>query len=202
MGLTSEQVHWLYGGVLVVFAILALLRRRAVLRSRWPDFLIGIALFVVGVALILDPLLHGSAVPGNYGMETAQHLALGLLLVLASGLELYRTATRRRAFVWRLPLVFALVAAALLFALHAQHDAEAPMLLLVTQHRVIAATLFVLALAVLIAPAEADRERSLASSLLMLLLGLEFLIYTEGRSPFGVPDEAHAMHAGPAHETH
>lgn len=202
MGLTSEQVHWLYGGALLVFAILALLRSRGTLAGRWPDFLIGIALFVVGVGLILDPLLHGGAAPANYGMETAQHLALGLLLVLASALELYRIATRRRAFAWRLPLVFALVAATLLFALHAQHDAEAPMLLLVTQHRVIAATLFVLALAVLIAPAEADRRHDPAIPLLMLLLGLEFLIYTEGRSLFGVTQANPIAAPEPTHDIH
>ncbi len=202
MGLTSEQVHWLYGGALVVFALLALLRARDLLAGRWPDFLISIALLVVGAALILDPLVHGDAVPGNYGSETAQHLALGLLFVLAASLELYRTATRRRAFAWRLPLVFALAVAALMFALHAQHDAEAPMLLPVAQHRMIAATLLVLALAVLIAPAEADRERSQAVPLLMLVLGIQFLVYTEGRSLFGVPGEAHAEQAGAAHQMH
>ena len=175
--------------------ILLLLRGYDVLRGRWPDFVTPAALLAFGVALIFDPLIHGSAAPANYGAETAQHLTLGLLLVGTAALELYRVARQRETWLWRLPQAAALVVAAFVFLVHAQHDSAASMLLLVTQHRIIGATLLVLTLSVLL-PRTGTAAGSAGSAvpLLTLLLGLELLIYTEGTSLFGVPAE------GPGHE--
>lgn len=189
--MTSEQVHWLYGALLAAFSVPMLLHVRGIITSRWPEFTIGAALLLFGLGLIFDPFLHGSAGPSDYAAETAQHLTLGIVLLLGSGFELFRTATRRHTFLWRAPLVLALLAASLTFLVHAQHEAGVSMLLLVTQHRFIAATLLVLAAAVLLGPGGDASARGVALPLLTLLLGLELLVYTEGNSPFGVPAETH-----------
>lgn len=199
MGLTSEQVHWLYGAALGVFAVLMLLHAKGTVTRRWPEFLIGGALLVFGIGLIVDPYLHGAAAPGNYAEETAQHLTLGLVLVLGSAFELYRAARGYETRAWRLPIVLALLAAAATFILHAQHDANVSMLLLVTQHRFIAATLFVLAFAVLLAPVGNARAQGVAAPLLTLLLGLELLLYTEGDSWLGVPTDSHHSESSASH---
>ena len=191
MGLTSEQVHWLYGALLAAFSMPMLLHARGIVKARWPEFIIGAGLLLLGLGLIFDPFLHGAAGPGDYAAETAQHLALGIVLLLGSGFELFRAATRRQSFLWRVPLVLALLAASLTFLVHAQHEAGVSMLLLVTQHRFIAVTLLVLAAAVLLVPVGDARARGISLPLLTLLLGLELLVYTEGDSLFGVPAGTH-----------
>lgn len=198
--MTSEQVHWVFGAALVALGLLLLLRGYGVVRGRWPDFLVPTALLAFGIALIFDPLIHGSAAPANYAAETAQHLMLGLLLVATAALELYRAAKQRDTWLWRLPLAGALVVTAFVFLAHAQHDAAAPMLLLVTQHRIIGATLLVLALSVLLPrPRSGAGGAGSAMPLLTLLLGLELLIYTEGTSIFGAPAEG-AGHDAAQHQ--
>jgi hypothetical protein len=199
MGMTSEQVHWLYGALLAGFSVPMLLHARGIVKARWPEFTIGMGLLLFGLGLIFDPFLHGGAGPGDYAAETAQHLTLGIVLLLGSGFELFRAATRRQTFLWRAPLVLALLAASLTFLVHAQHEAGVSMLLLVTQHRFIAATLLVLASAVLLAPVGDARARGVAIPLLTLLLGLELLVYTEGDSPFGVPMETHQQAGAGGH---
>ena len=187
MGLTSEQVHWIFGAALVTGALLLLLRASGRLAGRWVDFVVPGLLGLFGVELLLDPLVHGTAGPGNYAKETAQHFALGGVLIAASVAEFVRIIRRREGPIWRVPLVAALLVAAGVFLFHAQHDANVPMLLLMTQHRVIGATLMVAALAVILAPSEegADPKRSQAFALVILILGAQFLIYTEGNSIMG-----------------
>lgn len=191
MDLTSEQVHWLYGAALSAFGLLLVLHVQGRIGGRWPEFAYGGALLVAGAELVADRWLHGtgSSSPAGAGSESAQHLALGIGLVLCAAGEIGRAATRRTGRPWRAPLAVALAAAGLTFLLHAQHAAAVPMLMLVVQHRFIAATLFVLAAGVLLAPAGSVRQQGLAVPLLALLLGLQFLAYSEGNSPFGVPAE-------------
>ena len=66
-------------------------------------------------------------------------------------------------------------------------EMHASILLLLTQHRMMAATLAAAALAVLFgAPDESgDDRRPLAFPLLILVFGAQLLIYTEGSSLFG-----------------
>lgn len=196
--LTSEQVHWIFGAALVAGAALLLLRAAGRIQGRWVDFVVPTLLLSFGIELLLDPLVHGTAAPENYSQETAQHFGLGGLLIAAAGAELVRAFRRQDSFAWRLPLVIALLVSAGVFLFHAQHDADVPMLLLMTQHRVIGATLAVAALTALLAsPNEPDgARRPLAFPLLILVLGLEFLIYTEGNSLFGSPSGEASSHVG------
>jgi len=103
----------------------------------------------------------------------------------AEGTRIWRGAT---GLAWRLPLAAALAIAAAAFWFHAQHDSSAPMILLITQHRMIAATLAVSAVAALADPFDAGKRRQPpALAYLALLLALQLLIYTEGGSLFGTP---------------
>lgn len=196
MGLTSEQVHWLFGAVLIATTLVLILRDVGRIRSRWVDHLVPALLGVFGAEMLLDPLVHGDAAPANYTAETAQHFTLGLLLLGAAAAELIRTWRGGEGFAWRLPLAAALAIAAGSFWFHAQHDSNVSMILLVTQHRMIAATLAVSALAALIGfSGPRDTRRPPALGFLMLLLGAQLLIYTEGSSLFGGAGSA-PMHAG------
>lgn len=197
MNLTSEQVHWIFGAVLIAATVLLILRDVGRLRGRWVDYLLPGLLGAFGVEMLIDPLIHGDAAPTNYVAETAQHFGLGLLLLGAAVAELIRTYRRAQGRVWRLPLTAALAIAAATFWFHAQHDAAAPMILLVTQHRMIAATLAVSAIAMLFeAQGPRERRQPPAVAYLMLLLGAQLLIYTEGRSLFGTPAQGaeHGKH--------
>lgn len=181
-------MHWIFGAALIVTAVLLLLRVRAILKGGWTDYIVPSALAIFGIEFALDPLVHGEAVPQNYAAEMSQHLLISVVLVLASAAEFLRLAQSRRSFAWRLPLVTALAVTAGIFMLHAQHDAPAGMLLLMTQHRMIGSTLAVTALAALLdaMPAtEQDEVRSTALPLLILVLGVQLLFYTEGSNLFG-----------------
>lgn len=192
MGLTSEQVHWILGAVLIGVTSLLILRDLGWLRGRWLDYLLPALLAAFGLEMLLDPLVHGDAAPANYGKETAQHLMVGLLLAAAAGAELLRTRRRGEGLLWRLPLAGALAIAAGVFFFHAQHDSNAQMILLMTQHRMIGATLAVAALAALIEFTGGRRSsRSPALAYLMLLLGAQLLIYTEGNSIIPGMEAAH-----------
>lgn len=198
MNLTSEQVHWIFGAVLIATTTLLVLRDVGRLRGRWVDYFLPGLLGAFGLEMLVDPLVHGDAAPGNYGAETAQHFGLGLLLIGAAAAELVRTYRQARGFLWRLPLACALAIAAATFWFHAQHDSAAPMILLVTQHRMIAATLAVSAVAVLIGFAGSKETRQPpAIAFLMIVLGAQLLIYTEGNSLFGAAagPTAHGGHS-------
>ena len=196
MNLTSEQVHWIFGAVLLVVTALLILRDIGKIRLRWVDYLVPALLAAFGIEMLLDPLVHGAAAPANYAAETAEHFALGLLLIGAAAAEFVRTWRRGEGFLWRLPLAAAAAIAAVSFWGHAQHDSSAPMILLVTQHRMIAVTLAVAALAALIGFPEGRQARQPpAFAFLMILLGLQLLVYTEGGSLFGTPWTTQ-MHAG------
>lgn len=185
MNMTSEQVHWLFGAGLVAVSLAMLLHAEGFIKSRWPQFLVAGALLVFGLALIFDTFLHGTAAPQDYGAETAQHIGLGALLLLASGVEFFRMAKRRNGLIWRLPIILILLAASAAFFTHAQHSADVPMLVLVAQHRFIGATLLVMAVGALLSSDRKEGAPSAAPGLLTLLLGLELLLYTEGRSLLG-----------------
>jgi hypothetical protein len=182
MSLTSEQVHWLFGLLLVVTAILLILRSLGFLNGRWPDYIIPLALAVFGIELAIDPLVHGEALPANYAGEMAQHFVISGVLLAASIAELLRVAKRGRTLWWRLPLAIALALTAGILWLHTQHDMGPPTLLLTTQHRMIGTTIAAAALAVLFTAVRdnaEDDDKSIALPLLILALGVQLLAYTE-----------------------
>ena len=199
MNLTSEQVHWIFGGVLLAVTAVLILRDTGRIRARCLDYLVPGLLLAFGIEMLFDPLVHGTSAPANYSAETAQHFALGLLLIGAAAAEFARTWRRGEGFLWRLPLAAAAAIAAVAFWAHAQHDSSAPMILLVTQHRMIAVTLAVSAVAALFGfPEGRESRQPPALAFLMILLGLQLLVYTEGGSIFGTPWAAPMQHGARA----
>lgn len=193
MGLTSEQVHWILGGGLIPLALVLVLQEREIIRARWPRHLLGAALMVGGLAFVFDPLLHGSAAPENYEAETAQHAVQGGVLLAVGLIELLRGTSRLRARWWGLFLPVGLVAMGVTFLLHAQHAAAGPPILLVQQHRIIGATFLVAAATRGLSELGGERGRplSVAWLVVLLLLGVEFALYTEGGAPNGTGHGGH-----------
>lgn len=185
MKLTSEQVHWVFGAVLSVLPIPLILNELVVIDGRWPSFIVPIALFAIGLALILDPLIHGRAAPTEYAHETVQHLVLGAMALAVGGVETARALGGLESSAWALALPLGLVIAGLLFFFHAQHQAGVPVLLLVIQHRIMGVILTVAG--VTKAVAEMSQAPALRAGwlLLVLVLGLQLLLYTEGGSLLG-----------------
>lgn len=77
--------------MLIATTLVLILRDVGKIRARWVDYLVPALLAAFGLEMLLDPLVHGDAAPANYAAETAQHFMLGLLLIGASGAELFRT---------------------------------------------------------------------------------------------------------------
>lgn len=187
MGLTSEQVHWILGGALIPLAFVLLLHDREVIRGRWPTRLLGLGLIIGGFAFIFDPFLHGSAAPKDYGAETAQHAVQGGVLLAIGAVDLLRSFGRLRATVFALVVPAGLVAMGVTFLLHAQHAAAGPAILLTQQHRIVGSTFVVAAAAKALADVGGARTRPFATTWLvvLMLLGIEFALYTEGGGSAG-----------------
>lgn len=181
MKLTSEQVHH-YGGAAFVFvSLLLLLFELGLVQWPWLPYLLPLLLVGYGVESFLDTWIHGSAAPAHYGPETAQHLFQGSAVTVAGIVEILILVGVLEHPLWGLFLPAALVVIGAIFFFHAQHDAAAPGLLLVIQHRIFAVTLFVAAAAKAYALIPGNGTAMAAAWLLPLLLfGLEMLIYTEG----------------------
>lgn len=69
MGLTSEHVHWIIGGLVTAFTVVLILHQTGLLRARPLRYLLGGGVTALGVQVLLDPFVHrarrgpGSAVP-------------------------------------------------------------------------------------------------------------------------------------------
>jgi heme A synthase len=184
----------LIGGLVAVLALLLLWAETRGERPRWARFLIPAFLLLSGLQAVFDPLLHGEAGPGGYELETAQHLVIGLVLLGIGSIEGLRAVGRLQhtVFAWALPAGIAYVGISLL--LHAQRDADVPMILLVAQHRVHGATLLVAAVALALAALNrsASNPFRTAAFTALLLFGLEFMLYTEGSLLSGEPPAGHS----------
>jgi hypothetical protein len=196
MNLTSEQVHWIVGGWISIIALLLILNETGVLATRWVRWLLPIGMLAVGIELIFDPLLHGAAAPGGYEHETAQHFMLGAGLIAVGAIEGLREKEILRRRFWSMVLPTGLVATGAVFLFHAQHEASVPMVVLIAQHRVIGATLWLAGLAKALAEIKSQKTRPFAVVWLVLLLlfGFELLLYTEGGSLFGESFVEHSGH--------
>jgi hypothetical protein len=197
VGLTSEQVHWLGGAYFVLVALALITHAVAPTRLRWAPWLLPALLVGYAAESVLDPLVHGRAIPWNYVAETAQHLVQGAAMLMAGVVEWARLRGRLRGVGWGLATPVALLVLAVVFLLHAQHDAAAPPAVLMVQHRAFAATLGVAALA-RAAAALAPGAVALRAGWLFPLLafGLQMLAYTEraprhDMGPSSAPAPAH-----------
>jgi ketosteroid isomerase-like protein/uncharacterized membrane protein HdeD (DUF308 family) len=202
MQLTSEEVHWLIGGAIVVASGVALLHESGMSKQGWLRFAIPLLLIVAALMLAFDPLLHGTAAPQNYAQETGQHLLMGIAFLFVAAVETLRALGRLAARGWGLVLPAGLVFAGIMFLRHAQHDTDVPMIVLMAQHRVHGATLLLAGLILAAAEFAVSRRQLLrtAALSLALLFGVQMLLYTEGRFLFGSPSPdhlAHAIHAAP-----
>lgn len=187
MGLTSEQVHWIFGFVLFSTGSFILAYNFRLVSAVWLRYLLPVVLTILSVELLLDPLLHGDAAPDSYGAETAQHTALGIMLLVVSMIEYARMWGKLSHLIWAMILPAGMVIAGTVFILHAQHDANVPMILLMTQHRIIGVTMITLGLVKALGEFPKDWAKAfhLTWPLLLIILGTQFLLYTEGQTLFG-----------------
>lgn len=63
MALSSEQVHWLLGGLVTLVAAALLLRATGLVEAGWLRFILPAALLLLGAETFLDPLIHGGKSP-------------------------------------------------------------------------------------------------------------------------------------------
>jgi hypothetical protein len=179
MELSSIAAHRLGGAAAVAVALLL------AVRPRWGSIVIGLALLTWGLRGMTHPLPAGEEMTAMH--EGRQHVLIGIAAAAVGVVELLRAAGRLRhaAFGFTLPAGLVLLGA--LFYAHAQHGDMMAAPFLMAQHRVIGATLALAGLvgAVMTArPAWQERLRP-AFAVLVLLFGLELLLYTEGGSHDG-----------------
>lgn len=184
MNLTSEHVHWIFGAFLTIVPIVLLLHHGGAIRARWPGFIIPVTFLLLSIEIVLEPLVHGNAAPAGYARESAQHMMIAVLAFAIAMIEMGRTFGRLQEKVWAMALPLVLVVIGLLFFFHAQHQADVPMLLLMTQHRIMGVTLIVAGIAKAAGEFTLKSELRIGWLLLILLFGLELLLYTEGRTLF------------------
>ena len=203
MGLTSEQVHWIYGGTIAAAAVVLLASEMMARQRAWARWIVPVLLIVAGLALVFDPLLHGPAAPAGYEHETRQHLLRGLGLFAVGVIEAMMAGGRLTARAARLALPVALAAAGLLFVFHAQHVTAGPAILLITQHRILGVTLLLVAATKAAGDLGGTFSRTLGAAWLVLLLvvGAELLLYREGHTGVG-PVAVDEGAAGQRHQGH
>ncbi|WP_017655339.1 hypothetical protein [Fortiea contorta] len=182
MNLTSEQVHWIGGVAFTIVAVLLILYKTRVIRAGWLSYLLPLLLIGYGVESLIDPLVHGTAKPQNYGAESLQHIIQGTLMLIVGGVEWLRAGGQLKHYGWGLLLPLGLIGVGGVFMFHAQHEANVPPLLLLVQHRIFAITLWITAAAKALAewPNKNSQAFSIAWLLPLLLFGLELLVYSEG----------------------
>ncbi|EAR21338.1 hypothetical protein [Nitrococcus mobilis] len=184
MGLSSEQVHWLFGVFLALIVSPLILHDIQVFRRQRSALLIPCALLIVGIALLLDPMIHGSALPANYSKETDQHIFLSALLLSIGVIEGARCFGKLPALLWSMALPVGLFLAGIIFFFHAQHDTHVSMLLLIVQHRIMGVTLIIAAVTKAVAELRPQPGLHAAWLIVILVFSSELILYTEGGSIF------------------
>lgn len=174
-------VHQIAGAGLVAFALLLLAKALGRVSGDWPSYVLPVSLLVLGLFLVLDPIVfHG----GAFGAEGTQHQIQGGLMLAVAAIELARTRKRLTHRAWGALLPIAIIAVGVMFALHSQHGGG-DMLLQVTQHRILGATLILTGLVQAIdnlALARGDWA-AVGWLLLVLAVSLQLFLYVEGGAP-------------------
>lgn len=186
MMLDPVFVHQIFGALVFAFAVAVLLRSQRVIHGYWSEYLPASALVVLGALLFVDPwLFHG----GDFGAEGHQHVALGLIAVVAGGLEWFLVRRRSRNMLLLLVVPLALGALGLAFLWHQQHG-SGDMLAQVAQHRVMGATLLFAAFLKLIASLRQNGREWAHSgwALVLIVFAFELLLYVEQSDKHQAPD--------------
>lgn len=199
-GLSSEQVHWLYGGAILAGSAVLLAEESGAFSAPKLRYGVPLAVMAAGGLLAIDPLLHGSNAPKNYGAETKQHLLIAGLLLTAGAVDVAYEANWLEHWSWGLVLPAGMVAAGVRFFFHAQHGAPSKHALLTAQHRILGATLVVAGIAkgLSVVPKSGTTEArwpgfSTGWLLPFALVGAELLLYTENTSPTKDSMKKHSM---------
>lgn len=171
-------VHQIAGAALVAFALLLLARALGRIRGDWPVYVLPVSLLLLGLFLVLDPIVfHG----GTFGAEGTQHQIQGAVLIVVAAVELGRAKKRLPHRAWGALLPMAVGAVGVMFMLHSQHGGG-DMLLQITQHRILGATLILTALVLAIDNLGLARGNWAAVGwpLLVLAVSLQLFLYVEG----------------------
>lgn len=178
--MNPEDVHKIFGGVVLLLTILLLLAEAGLLRGAWVRYVLPTGLILFGVFLFLDPIIfHG----GSFGGEGAQHQIQGALAASVGFVELARVRghLRARAFGAFLPLL--LLAVGIIFTVHSQHGGG-DMRLQLVQHRLLGGT--VIAAGLVLGAERLGLARGnwarVGWLLILLLVCLELFLYVEGSS--------------------
>jgi len=174
-------VHQIAGAALVAFALLLLARALGWIRGGWPVYVLPVSLLLLGLFLVLDPIVfHG----GTFGAEGTQHQIQGAVLIVVAAVELGRVKKRLSHRAWGALLPIAVGAVGVMFMLHSQHGGG-DMLLQITQHRMLGATLILIALVLAIDNLGLARGNWAAVGwpLLVLAVSLQLFLYVEGGAP-------------------
>ena len=177
MMLDPVLVHQIFGALVLGFATAMLLRALKVIRGYWSEYLPASALVTLGALLAADPwIFHG----GSFGSEGNQHVAQGLIALVAGGLEWFRVRRRSRNMLLLLVVPLVLSALGLAFLWHPQH-AGGDMLAQIAQHRVMGVTLLFAALLKLIASFRHQGAEWAQSgwALVLIVFAFELLLYIE-----------------------
>ncbi len=174
-------VHQIAGAGLAAFALLLLAKAIGLVSGDWPRYILPVSLLVLGLFLVLDPIVfHG----GDFGAEGTQHQIQGGLMIAVAAVELARARKRLTHRAWGALLPIAIIAVGVMFMLHSQHGGG-DMLLQITQHRILGATLILTGLVQAIDSLALARGNWAAAGwpLLVLAVSLQLFLYVEGGAP-------------------
>lgn len=203
-GITSETMHKIYGATIVGVSTTLLLEDVGAFDAPQLRYAVPTLAITAGAFLTIDPLLHGSAAPSNYGAETRQHLVMGGLLMTLGSVDLAHEAAWLDHWSWGLALPAGLLASGASFFFHAQHGSPAQHELLTVQHRMLGVTIAVAAVSKALAAVPATDGSNEArwpqfETAWMIaggLAGFQLLLYSEGRREPSSSPAHHALSVG------
>jgi hypothetical protein len=185
----SEFNHHLAGVFVLLIGLSELRGGLGVTMLAWSRFLLPLAMLGAGGFLIIWsdheawPIGYKSFAETYFSddWETVQHKLYAILLLSVGAIEMLRRTDRVKHFAWGMPLpVFALIGGVMLF-LHS-HGAHPAAHKIAIHHAVMGTTALVAGLCKITAGIKRQEGRSpwgIAWAVLVLLIGVELLFYTE-----------------------